>query len=54
MSGRAGYCLVVYAVDVSPSMGDAVADIGNSGKKKAKLDWVKEYIAREVGPRVSE
>lgn len=53
MSDRAGYTVVVYAIDVSPSMGEDKADPAGSGVKRAKLDWAKEYIARQCEPKVS-
>jgi len=51
MPERAGYTLSVFAIDVSPSMGDAKAD-GPNGKK-SKLSLVKEYVARKCEPKVS-
>lgn len=47
MSDRAGYTLSQYAIDVSPSMGEK-----RDGDKKAKLDLVKEYVARKCEPKV--
>lgn len=51
MPERAGYTLVVYCLDVSPSMGDALPDPA-TGQKKAKLDLAKEFIARKCEPKV--
>ncbi|OCF38430.1 hypothetical protein I317_07796 [Kwoniella heveanensis CBS 569] len=51
-SDRAGYTLSVYAIDVSPSMGEAMADPAGTGKV-AKLDLVKEYVARKCEPKIS-
>ncbi|WOO81065.1 ATP-dependent DNA helicase II subunit 2 [Vanrija pseudolonga] len=52
MSDRAGYTVVVYAIDISPSMGADKADPGGSGVKRAKLDWAKECIARQCEPKI--
>ncbi|KAL1411229.1 ATP-dependent DNA helicase yku80 [Vanrija albida] len=52
MSDRAGYTVVVYAIDISPSMGADKADPGGSGIKRAKLDWAKEFIARQCEPKI--
>jgi ATP-dependent DNA helicase 2 subunit 2 len=51
MPERAGYTLTVFAIDLSPSMGDAKDD-GQNGKKE-KLALVKEYVARKCEPKVS-
>nr|XP_019013387.1 uncharacterized protein I206_01453 [Kwoniella pini CBS 10737]OCF52168.1 hypothetical protein I206_01453 [Kwoniella pini CBS 10737] len=51
-SDRAGYTLSVYAIDVSPSMGETKADPG-SESKVPKLKLVKEYVARKCEPRIS-
>lgn len=51
-SDRAGYNLSVFALDVSPSMGKAIA-IGDDETKRTKLDLAKEYVARRCEPRVS-
>jgi ATP-dependent DNA helicase 2 subunit 2 len=51
MPERAGYTLSVYAIDVSPSMGDAKVDDANG--KKSKLSLVKEFVARRCEPKVS-
>lgn len=53
MSGRAGYSVVAYCVDVSPSMGEPMADPDGTGIKRPKFAWVKEYVAREFEPKVS-
>ena len=50
MPDRAGYDLVVYAIDVSPSMGEVTED---GGETKTKLDLAKEYVARRCEPKVS-
>ncbi|KAK4688057.1 ATP-dependent DNA helicase 2 subunit 2, partial [Tremellales sp. Uapishka_1] len=52
MGDRAGYTVSVFAIDVSPSMGDATAD--GLGGKKGKLDLVKEFVARSLEPKVSD
>jgi ATP-dependent DNA helicase 2 subunit 2 len=52
MPERAGYTLVVYAIDVSPSMADAMPDPA-TGQKRAKLDLAKEFVARKCEPKVS-
>ena len=52
MPDRAGYDLVVYCIDVSPSMGELKDDPGG-GKEKTKLDLAKEYVARKCEPKVS-
>ncbi|KAK8869939.1 hypothetical protein IAR55_000507 [Kwoniella newhampshirensis] len=52
-SDRAGYTLSVYAIDVSPSMGEEVADPRGDGRKVSKLDLVKEYVARKCEPKIS-
>lgn len=44
---------MAYCVDVSPSMGEAMADPDGTGIKRPKLAWVKEYVAREFEPKVS-
>lgn len=47
---RAGYSVSVYAIDVSPSMGELVDDVGmngEKGRKKTKLDLAKELVARK-------
>lgn len=49
---RAGYTLSVYAIDVSPSMGEATEDVGHGGEKRGKLDLVKEFVARKCQPKV--
>ncbi|WWD01563.1 hypothetical protein V866_008508 [Kwoniella sp. B9012] len=51
-SDRAGYTLSVYAIDVSPSMGELKADPGGE-KKVPKLDLVKEFVARRCEPKIS-
>ncbi|WVR05055.1 hypothetical protein IAU60_002067 [Kwoniella sp. DSM 27419] len=51
-SDRAGYTLSVYAIDVSPSMGQLRADPAGTGKV-VKLDLVKEYVARKCEPKIS-
>jgi len=53
MSSRAGYTVVVYVLDVSPSMGTLKADPDDTGVKVPRLDYAKEYIARMIEPRVS-
>jgi ATP-dependent DNA helicase 2 subunit 2 len=53
MVERAGYTLVVYAIDVSSSMAKEQLD-PETGKTKSKLDLVKEYVARECEPKVSD
>jgi ATP-dependent DNA helicase 2 subunit 2 len=50
---RAGYTVVVYAVDISPSMGALKADPGGTGVKAAKIEFAREYVARMIEPRVS-
>lgn len=55
MPDRAGYTLSLYAIDVSPSMGEEVDDPGTgSGKerRKTKLDLAKEFVARKCEPKV--
>jgi ATP-dependent DNA helicase 2 subunit 2 len=55
MPDRAGYQVSVYAIDVSASMGELIDDpAGSSGssKKKTKLDFVKEFVARKCEPKV--
>ena len=55
MPDRAGYTLVVYAIDTSPSMGDAKPDPGSSGApKRSKLDLAKEFVARQCEPKVGQ
>lgn len=57
---RAGYTAVVYAIDVSPSMGDEMDDPApptlsgskNKGKRKTRLQYAKEYVARAMEPKV--
>lgn len=44
---------MAYCVDVSPSMGEPMADPDGTGIKRPKLAWVKEYVAREFEPKVS-
>lgn len=46
------YSVVVYALDVSPSMVGMTADPSGEGKR-AKIDLAKEYIARMCEPKVS-
>lgn len=46
MAARGGYSVVVFLLDISPSMGEAQADPGGSGVKKSRLHWAKEYMAR--------
>lgn len=58
MPDRAGYQVSVYAIDVSPSMGEVMDDPAGSssngkGAAKTKLDFVKEYVARKLEPKVS-
>ncbi|WWD15786.1 hypothetical protein CI109_100210 [Kwoniella shandongensis] len=52
-SDRAGYTLSVYAIDVSPSMGEEIADPRGDGRKVSKLNLVKEYVARKCEPKIS-
>lgn len=57
MPDRAGYQVSVYAIDVSPSMGEVMEDPAGSsssgkGAAKTKLDFVKEYVARKLEPKV--
>ncbi|ORY22765.1 SPOC like C-terminal domain-containing protein [Naematelia encephala] len=52
MSGRAGYTLVIFAIDVSPSMGEIKADPDGIGKGKSKLDLAKELVARRCEPKI--
>jgi ATP-dependent DNA helicase 2 subunit 2 len=57
-SDRAGYTVSVFAIDVSPSMGEAASDPdqsgeGKKGKVRTKLDLAKEYVARILEPKVS-
>jgi ATP-dependent DNA helicase 2 subunit 2 len=52
MPDRAGYTVVVYAIDVSPSMGDVVED-PEFGGQVTKLDLAKEFVARKCEPKVS-
>ncbi|KAL7422191.1 ATP-dependent DNA helicase yku80 [Cryptotrichosporon argae] len=52
MADRAGYTLVVYALDVSPSMGELKADPGG-GRERTRLDWAKELVARLCEPKIS-
>jgi ATP-dependent DNA helicase 2 subunit 2 len=52
---RAGYTLSVYAIDVSPSMGEPGDDPDGgkgTGRGKTKLDLVKEFVARRCEPKV--
>nr|XP_019042867.1 hypothetical protein I302_08576 [Kwoniella bestiolae CBS 10118]OCF21797.1 hypothetical protein I302_08576 [Kwoniella bestiolae CBS 10118] len=51
-SDRAGYTLSVFAIDVSPSMGEGKADPGGE-TKVPKLDLVKEFVARRCEPKIS-
>ena len=51
MSERAGYTVVVYAIDVSPSMGEMTEDPA-TGEQRVKLDLAKEYVARKSEPKV--
>ena len=44
---------MAYCVDVSPSMGEPMADPDGTGIKRPKLAWVKEYVAREFEPKVT-
>lgn len=46
------YSVVVYALDVSPSMVGLTADPSGDGKV-SKLSLAKEYIARLCEPKVS-
>jgi ATP-dependent DNA helicase 2 subunit 2 len=48
---RAGYTVSVFAVDVSPSMGETIED-ADTGQSKSKLDWAKEYVARKMDTKV--
>jgi hypothetical protein len=55
MPDRAGYQVSVYAIDVSPSMGEVIDDptgSSSSTSKKTKLDYVKEFVARKCEPKV--
>jgi ATP-dependent DNA helicase 2 subunit 2 len=55
MPDRAGYQVSVYAIDVSPSMGEVIDDptgTSRSTSKKTKLDYVKEFVARKCEPKV--
>ena len=52
-SDRAGYAVCVYAIDVSPSMSERIAD-PDRGEKRTKLDLVKEYVARALEPKVCQ
>jgi ATP-dependent DNA helicase 2 subunit 2 len=55
MPDRAGYQVSVYAIDVSTSMGEVFDDPtggSSSSKKKTKLDYVKEFVARKCEPKV--
>lgn len=55
MPERAGYTLSVYAIDVSPSMGEEKVDVSGQkgkGKGKTKLDLVEEFVARKCEPKV--
>ena len=51
MPERAGYTLSVYAIDVSPSMGEEMEN--TKGKNSTKLGLVKELVARRCEPKVS-
>ena len=51
MSERAGYTVVVYAIDVSPSMGELTEDPA-TGEQRVKLDLAKEFVARKCEPKV--
>jgi hypothetical protein len=51
MAERAGYTVVVYAIDVSPSMGETSADPA-TGEQRVKLDLAKEFVARKCEPKV--
>lgn len=51
MPERAGYTVVVYAIDVSPSMGDVVED-PEFGGEVTKLNLAKEFVARKCEPKV--
>jgi hypothetical protein len=56
MPDRAGYTLSLYAIDVSPSMGEQKEDDGGGkgkGKGKTRLQLVKEFVARKCEPKVS-
>jgi len=55
MPDRAGYQVSVYAIDVSPSIGEVIDDptgSTSSTSKKTKLDYVKEFVARKCEPKV--
>jgi ATP-dependent DNA helicase 2 subunit 2 len=55
MPDRAGYQVSLYAIDVSPSMGEEIQDPGGSSskaEKKTKLALAKEYVARKCEPKV--
>ncbi len=55
MPERAGYSLSVYAIDVSPSMGEEKEDVGGGKgkvKRKTRLDLVKDFVARKCEPKV--
>lgn len=51
MSDRAGFTLSIFAVDVSPSMGQLKADPSGSGKV-SKLSLAKEYVARQIQSKI--
>ena len=51
MAERAGYTVVIYAIDVSPPMGETSADPA-TGEQRVKLDLAKEYVARKCEPKV--
>ncbi|WVQ78199.1 hypothetical protein IAT38_000282 [Cryptococcus sp. DSM 104549] len=53
MPAEAGsYHSTVYAIDISPSMGDVTADPAGTGKRP-KIDLVKEYVTRLCEPKIS-
>lgn len=57
MPDRAGYQVSVYAIDVSPSMGEAIDDpaggsSSSQGIQRTKLDYAKEFVARKCEPKV--
>ncbi|KIR74038.1 ATP-dependent DNA helicase 2 subunit 2 [Cryptococcus deuterogattii CA1014] len=51
MSDRAGFTLSIFAIDVSPPMGQLKADPSGSGKV-SKLSLAKEYVARQIQSKI--
>ncbi|OXH40668.1 ATP-dependent DNA helicase 2 subunit 2 [Cryptococcus neoformans] len=51
MSDRAGFTLSIFAIDVSPPMGELKADPSGSGKV-SKLSLAKEYVARQIQSKI--